>query len=51
MNDGFVIQHHAMEFDQFDVTLKYTYLKVTEVLLDNDNVQVNNVSLQLSCVF
>jgi len=55
MNDGFKIQHHAMEFeetymfglgkhfDDVDVSLKYVYQKATEIPIDHDNVKVQNV--------
>jgi hypothetical protein len=59
MNDGFRVQHHAMEFnetymvgvgkhfDNLDLTLKYVYQNATEIPIDNENVKVKNVMLQL----
>ncbi len=59
MNDGFKVQHHAMEFDEtymvgfgrhfgeVDVNLKYVYQKATEIPIDNDNVKVQNIGIVL----
>ncbi len=63
MNDGFKIQHHAMEFNEtymlgfgkhfgdVDVSLKYVYQEATEIPIHNDNVQVQNVILHLGYRF
>jgi hypothetical protein len=58
MKDGFSIQHHSMEFKESymigvghnvgknsSAHLRYSYHKAKEVPMDNDNVTVNNVSL------
>jgi hypothetical protein len=59
MDNGFRVQHHAMEFDETymaglgkhfgpaDLTLKYVYQSATEVPINNKNVKVKNVMLQL----
>ncbi len=63
MNDGFRVQHHAMEFDKtymigvgkhfgdVDLTLKYVYQEATEIPINNDNVKVGNIILQLGYRF
>lgn len=63
MNDGFQIQHHAMEFEKtymfglgkhfsdVDVSLKYVYQKATELPINNDNVKVENIIMQLGYRF
>lgn len=63
MNDGFNVQHHAMEFDEtymtgfgkqfdnVDVNLKYVYQDATEIPICNENVKVQNVILQLEYHF
>ena len=63
MNDGFRVQHHAMEFDKtymfgagkhfgdLDVTLKYIYQEATEIPIYNDNVKAENVMLQIGYRF
>ncbi len=63
MNDGFRVQHHAMEFDEtymfgvgkhfgdLDVTLKYIYQEATEIPTQNENVKVKNVIFQLGYRF
>jgi len=55
MHDGFGVQHHAMEFDRtymfsagkkigaFDVTLKYLYMRATEVPIENPDVKINSM--------
>ena len=58
MKEGFNVQHHAMEFKESymigvghniskdtSAHLRYSYHKAKEVPMDNDNVTVNNVSL------
>jgi hypothetical protein len=54
MHDGFGVQHHAMEFDRtymfsagkhigdFDVTLKYLYMRATEVPIENPDVKIES---------
>ena len=63
MNDGFRVQHHAMEFDEtymvgagkhfgdVDLTLKYVYQEATEIPINNDNVKVENIILQFAYRF
>lgn len=55
MNDGFKIQHHAMEFNKTYATgigknfnnivirLQYIFQKATELPLNNENVEVKNI--------
>jgi len=58
MKEGFKVQHHAMEFkesymigigrelgENMETHLRYGYHKAKEVPMDNDNVKVNNLSL------
>ena len=58
MRDGFRVQHHAMEFKETYMTgvgyninknistrLRYIYQKAKEAPINNDNVKVQNVSL------
>jgi hypothetical protein len=59
MNDGFKVQHHAMEFketymigfgkhfDDIDIHVKYVYQKASEIPISNDNVKLQNVIVQL----
>jgi len=63
MNDGFKVQHHAMEFKEtymvgfgkhfgdVDLNLKYVYQKASEIPINNDNVKVQNIILQLEYRF
>lgn len=63
MNDGFAIQHHAMEFNEtymfgigkhlerVDLNLKYVYQKATEIPINNENVKANNIILQVGYHF
>jgi hypothetical protein len=63
MNDGFRIQHHAMEFDEtymfglgkhftdLDVNLRYIYQKATELPINNDDVKVKNITIQIGYHF
>lgn len=63
MNDGFKVQHHAMEFKQTymcgvgkhfqngSVHLKYVYQKASEVPIHNDNVKVRNIIVQAAYRF
>ena len=63
MNDGFKVQHHAMEFSQTymcgigkkfnntDIKLKYVYQKATEIPIHNKNVKVQNIILQVAYKF
>ena len=59
MQDGFRVQHHAMEFNETymlgfgkhfgaaDLTLRYIYQEATEIPIHNDNVKVQNIGLVL----
>ena len=59
MNDGFKVQHHAMEFNEsymfgfgkhfgdVDLNVKYAYQRATELPIDNHNVKVQNIGLVL----
>ena len=64
MNDGFKVQHHAMEFDRtyavgigknisdFVVRLKYVYLRATELPLNNnEKVDVSTTRLIVNYKF
>lgn len=63
MEDGLKVQHHGMEFeetymagvgkkfDRFNLMLKYSYLKATELPKYTENVIVRNFSLQLEAKF
>jgi len=63
MNNGFAMQHHAMEFHQHYIfalgsqttnwhfKLGYTYLKADEIPLQNNNVTVESVMLSASYKF
>ncbi len=63
MDDGFKIQHHAMEFDRtyavgigknisdFVLRLQYIYSRATELPAENENVEVSNVRLLLNYKF
>jgi hypothetical protein len=63
MNNGFKVQHHAMEFketymcgigkhfERGDVHLKYVYQKASEIPIHNDNVKVQNIILQIGYHF
>lgn len=63
MNDGFKLQHHAMEFDKtymvgvgknidnFMLMLKYVYQEATELPYKNDGVEVSNVVASLTYKF
>jgi hypothetical protein len=63
MHDGFGVQHHAMEFDRtymvsagkqiedFDVTLKYQYMRATEVPIENPDVTVDTFVLSVGYRF
>lgn len=63
MQDGFKVQHHAMEFDKtymlglgkhfgnFDITLKYVYQEATEIPIHNENVKADNFILQVGYHF
>ena len=63
MQDGFKVQHHAMEFnetymiglgkvfDSFDMHLKYVYQNATELPSSNENVEVQNIILKLGYKF
>ena len=60
MKEGFKVQHHAMEFQESYMVgvghefgenmaahLRYGYHKAKEVPMNNDNVKVNNLSLDM----
>ena len=63
MDDGFKIQHHAMEFDKtyaigvgknisdFVVRVQYIYQKATELPSSNENVEIDNIRLIVNCKF
>jgi len=63
MNDGFKVQHHAMEFNEtymfglgrhfnnIDINLKYIYQKATEIPIDNKNVKLKNIGLVMRYSF
>ncbi len=63
MDDGFKIQHHAMEFDRtyavgvgknisdFVLRLQYIYQEATELPAENENVEVSNVRVLLNYKF
>ena len=63
MDDGFKIQHHAMEFDRtyavgvgknisdFVLRLQYIYSRATELPAENENVEVSNMRLLLNYKF
>ena len=59
MMDGFLLQHHAMEFsktymlgvgkrfDNFELKMKYAYQEAKELPINNDNVEINALSLRM----
>jgi len=60
MNDGLVVQHHAMEFkqsyllslghtitDNVSAHLRYVHHEAKEVPIDNDNVKVDNITFNI----
>jgi len=63
MDDGFKIQHHAMEFDRtyalgigknisdFVLRLQYIYSRATELPAENENVEVSNIRFLLNYKF
>ena len=63
MNEGFKLQHHAMEFDRtyaiglgktfsdFIVRAQYIYLRATELPIQNKNVDINNLRIILNYNF
>jgi hypothetical protein len=63
MDDGFKIQHHALEFDRtyavgigknisdYVIRLQYIYSKVKEMPTENDNVKVSLIRLLLNYKF
>jgi len=63
MDDGFKIQHHAMEFDRtyavgigknisdFVLRLQYIYSRATELPIENENVKISNVRVLLNYKF
>jgi len=64
MKDGFKVQHHAMEFkesymvgvghslgEDMALHLRYGYHNAKEVPMNNDNVKVENISLDLLYTF
>jgi len=63
MDDGFKIQHHAMEFNETymlivgkhfkdtDINLKYVYQNATEIPVKNENVHVKNIIMELAYHF
>ena len=63
MDDGFKIQHHAMEFDRtyavgigknlsdFVLRLQYIYMEATELPSNNEDVSISNIRLLLNYKF
>jgi len=63
MDNGFKIQHHAMEFDRsyalgigknisdFVLRFQYIYLRATELPVENENVEVSNIRFLLNYKF
>jgi hypothetical protein len=63
MDDGFKIQHHAMEFDRtyavgigknisdFVLRLQYIYSRATELPKENENVEISNIRVLLNYKF
>ncbi len=63
MDDGFKIQHHAMEFDRtyavgigknisdFVLRLQYIYSRAEELPVENENVKVSNIRVLLNYRF
>jgi len=63
MQDGFKVQHHAMEFNEtymigigksfknFDLHLKYVYQNATEIPIANKDVEVQNIIFQFGYRF
>jgi len=63
MDDGFKIQHHAMEFDRtyavgigknisdFVLRLQYIYSRAEELPLQNENVEISNIRMLLNYRF
>ncbi len=63
MDDGFKIQHHAMEFDRtyavgigknisdFVLRFQYVYSRAEELPMENENVEVSNVRVLLNYKF
>ena len=63
MQDGFKVQHHAMEFNKTykcgigkhfnwgDIKLQYIYQEATEIPINNQDVKVDNVVLQVGYKF
>lgn len=63
MDDGFKIQHHAMEFDRsyavgigknisdFVLRLQYIYSRAEELPVENENVEISNVRVLLNYKF
>ena len=63
MDNGFKIQHHALEFNKtyivgagkhfgkLDAILKYIYQEATEVPIMNSGVTIQNIKLQLGYHF
>jgi len=63
MDDGFKIQHHAMEFDRtyavgigknisdFVLRLQYIYSRAEELPAENENVEVSNIRVLLNYKF
>ena len=63
MNDGFKVQHHAMEFDRtyalgvgknisdFVLRFQYVYQRAVELPVQNENVEVKNLRLIINYKF
>jgi len=60
MNDGFKLQHHAMEFDRtyaigvgksisdFILRVQYIYQRAEELPMQNNNVEIDNIRFLLN---
>jgi len=63
MQEGFVVQHHAMEFDEtymlglskdfasINAKIKYSHQNAEEIPIHNKNVKVDTIALQLKVMF
>jgi len=63
MNNGFGVQHHAMEFDRtyafslgkkigaFDISVEYAYMRATEVPISNRGVEIDGFTIGMRYAF